>query len=216
MHSHDTPSQQLAIGMAALAGYTDALGFLSLGGFFVSFMSGNSTRFSVGMVDHISWALALTPLGIIALFVLGVMLGRTIRHYSRARPSASVLGFMAITLAVAAIATEARLAIVAAPLMAVAMGAANNVFVREGEVSIGVTYMTGTLVKFGQRLAGCLLGEKESNWRPYLMLWLGLVAGAIFGAAAFGWWGLHATWLAAGFCAVLAGLALRYERRSLG
>lgn len=46
---------------------------------------------------------------------------------------------MAITLAVAAIATEARLAIIAAPLIAVAMGAANNVFVPEGEVSIGVT-----------------------------------------------------------------------------
>jgi len=36
-------------------------------------------------------------------------------------------------------------------LLAAAMGAANTVFRRDGEVSIGVTYMTGTLVKGVQR-----------------------------------------------------------------
>lgn len=55
-------------------------------------------------------------------------------------------------------------------LMAMAMGAANNIFFRGGEFSVGVTYMTDTLVKLGQRLAGRLLGENEHNWLPYLLL----------------------------------------------
>ena len=38
----------LAASLSAIAGYVDAIGFLKLGGFFVSFMSGNSTRLGVG------------------------------------------------------------------------------------------------------------------------------------------------------------------------
>lgn len=212
MHSHDTESQALAIATAAMAGYVDGLGFLSLGGNFVSFMSGNSTRFSVALVSQGSWGWALTPLGIIALFVIGVMVGRLIRHACASRPSTSVLVFMALVLALAALLAEVGFVLATGPLMAVAMGAANNVFVREGEVSIGVTYMTGALVKCGQRLAGRLLGERDSDWRAYFLLWLGLVVGAALGAAAYGFWELRATWLAAAVCAVMAGLVWRSER----
>lgn len=213
MHSHTLSSQKLAISMAALAGFTDALGFLIVGRFFVSFMSGNSTLFSVGLINHRSWSYALMPLGIIILFVTGVMAGRVIRHFNQNHPSGSVLAFMALCLFLASCGAEFGLAIVAAPMMAVAMGAANNVFVRQGEVSIGVTYMTGTLVKFGQHLAGHFLGEKNGHWRPYLMLWLGLLSGAICGAAIFEWQGLHGIWLASGFCCVLTATMLWQEHR---
>ena len=212
MHAHDTQSQHLAIGLAALAGFTDALGFLSLGGFFVSFMSGNSTRFAVGLSEKISWSYALVPLGIILLFVCGVMLGRFVRSYCVLRPATAILSFMAVILMVAALASEMGLAIIAAPLMAVAMGAANNVFVRDGEVAVGVTYMTGTLVKFGQRLAGHLMGEADSDWMPYLLLWVGLAAGAIIGALSYHWVGLHATWIVALFCGILAFRASKSEK----
>ena len=38
-----------AICLAALAGFVDALAYISLGGFFASFMSGNTTRLGVGL-----------------------------------------------------------------------------------------------------------------------------------------------------------------------
>jgi len=41
----------LACALSALAGYVDAIGFLHLGGLFVSFMSGNSTRLGVSLAD---------------------------------------------------------------------------------------------------------------------------------------------------------------------
>jgi uncharacterized membrane protein YoaK (UPF0700 family) len=37
------------------------------------------------------------------------------------------------------------------------MGAENALFERDGEVQIGLTDMTGTLVKFGQRLFSALM-----------------------------------------------------------
>jgi len=46
-----------------------------------------------------------------------------------------------------------------------------------------VTYMTGTLVKLGQRAAGAVFGEDRLGWLPYLLLWLGLVGGAGLGLA---------------------------------
>ena len=58
--------------LRALAGYVDAIGFLHLGGLFVSFMSGNSTRMGVSLAEGQWWS-ALESLGLIALFVVGAV-----------------------------------------------------------------------------------------------------------------------------------------------
>jgi uncharacterized membrane protein YoaK (UPF0700 family) len=47
----DRHDRLLVIGFAAIAGYVDAVGFLASSGFFISFMSGNSTRFAVGLAS---------------------------------------------------------------------------------------------------------------------------------------------------------------------
>jgi len=65
--------------------------------------------------------------------------------------------------------------------MILAMGAENAVFEKGGEVSVGLTYMTGTLLKMGQRMARALAGGPRIEWMPYFSLWAGLVAGAVLG-----------------------------------
>ncbi|PWJ57045.1 uncharacterized membrane protein YoaK (UPF0700 family) [Dyadobacter jejuensis] len=213
MISHQKSSKTLAIGLASLAGFVDALGFLNLGGVFVSFMSGNSTRFAVGVTSELPLKITLIPLGIIALFVAGVMAGRAIRHYFPKRPSTAVMVFISAALTVSSIIHGSRLTLLDLPLMAIAMGAANNVFFREGEVSVGVTYMTGTLVKLGQRLAGKLLGEKEQEWLPYFLLWMGLVAGATLGSFTYTHWGLHALWIGVALCLALTQFCAWIENK---
>ncbi len=63
----------VAAGLAALAGYADAIGFLKLGGLFVSFTSGNSTRLAIGIARHS--AVARNAAALVAIFVLGAILG---------------------------------------------------------------------------------------------------------------------------------------------
>lgn len=185
----------LAIGLSSLAGYVDAIGFLSAGHFFVSFMSGNSTRLAVAFEEG-RWRSGGLACGVIGLFVAGVVAGTLVARWSGERRKPATLGLVAFFLALGALAHSAGYLVPSIAAMVLAMGAENAVFQREGEVSIGVTYMTGALVKLGQRLSAALCGGPRWEWVPFLLLWLGLVFGAIFGAfvesrigAGLGLWG---------------------------
>lgn len=211
MTRYDRRVRLFAAVLAALAGYVDAIGFLELGGFFVSFMSGNSTRLAVGLAEANGHALVAG--GLIAAFVGGVVLGSLVGRFAgEGRRKASVVATVAVLLAAAAGLGGLGVGPAAMALLAVAMGAENAVFQREGEVSIGLTYMTGTLVKLGQRLTDALLGGPRLGWTPYLLLWMGLVAGAAAGASIYPHLGLSALWPAAGAAALLAVVAARIGR----
>lgn len=212
MKRYDEKVWVLAACFSALAGYVDALGFLYLGGFFVSFMSGNSTRLAVGLSEHL--ADAVTAGGLILSFVIGVMIGSLCgRTVQRARHGA-VMYLIAVILTIAALLALKNATWAAAALLAMAMGAENAMFEHDGEVQIGLTYMTGTLVKFGQRVVSALMGGDRLGWLPYLLLWLGLVTGAIIGAVSFRLVGHHAIWGAAGTAFLLATW-LRHRRITL-
>ncbi|MHA6721830.1 YoaK family protein [Sphingomonas sp. RS2018] len=207
MIRYDNRIRALAIGCSALAGYVDAIGFLSLGGFFVSFMSGNSTRLGVGLAQ--GSAAAAVAAGLIGVFLLGVIAGSVTGHVAGRHRRSAVLALVTALLTLAAglaYVGSPHAAIVAAGL---AMGAENAIFERDGEVQIGLTYMTGTLVKLGQRITAALLGGDRMAWVPYLLLWLGLVAGGLAGALAYPHLGLIGLWIAAGGAAVLALVAAR-------
>lgn len=72
------------------------------------------------------------------------------------------------------------------------------------KVSIGVTYMTGTLVKLGQHLAAALLGHERWRWVSYLLLWCGLAGGAVIGACLFPLIGSVCIWIASGLVFLFA------------
>lgn len=194
-----------------LAGYIDSMGFLALGGFFISFMSGNSTRLSVGFAEAPLTLTTFLPVGIIFLFLVGVVLGKLIRHHCPRRPAASILSCMLICLILGAFFYQTGMEILTIPFMTLSMGMANNIFMRQGEVAIGVTYMTGTLVKLGQNFANHLLGTSKWQWIPYLLLWLGLIFGAVLGALSFHYFGLMSLWFAAVFCGLLIIPALKLD-----
>lgn len=196
-----------AAALSMLAGYADANAFVHLGGYFVSFMSGNSTRLGVGLAQG-SAAVAIAG-GLIALFVVGVIVGALVNRDSNERGGAYVLRVVSALLFSSASAATIHAPALAISGLALAMGAMNGVFLRDGEVSIGVTYMTGTLVRMGQRLASALRGGERWGWTPYLLLWAGLVAGATLGAATYAVFGLTALW---GACAVAIALSWVFPR----
>ena len=184
------------------AGYVDAVGFMMTGGFFVSFMSGNSTRLAVGLVENAAYA--ALALSLIVAFVTGVSVGAFVGRTANARRGVAVLILVSFLLAAAATLASFGIERPTILMLAMAMGAENTVFAEDGEVRIGLTYMTGTLVKLGKRITAALLGGDPFGWAPYFLLWLGLVAGAALGATAYLQLGPQALWGAAGSMALLA------------
>lgn len=201
----DRNARLLAIGFAAMAGMVDAIGFLASGGFFLSFMSGNSTRFSVGVVDGAPYVgtVAMLLLSFVAGVVGGSLIGRQ-NHRDPVNRQALILAIISLALCVAPFIAHSGFLIIALCIAALCMGLENTLFEREGQVSFGLTYMTGALVKIGQGLATLLSGGPRFEWLPYLLLWLGLVSGAALGALAYGIFGLNSLWFPAGFSAAMA------------
>lgn len=192
----------VAVFLSGLAGFVDAMGFITLGGFFVSFMSGNSTKLSVSAADGLVTT-ALTGAGIVGLFVVGVMIGSVTGRRAGVNHRPAVLTLVTSLLLLAALAHLLGWTPVAISLMVTAMGAENTTFEREGEVSISLTYMTGTLVKLGQRLVTALSGGEKWGWVRHFSLWAAMIVGAFLGATAHRFVGLDGLWLAALWGAVL-------------
>jgi uncharacterized membrane protein YoaK (UPF0700 family) len=91
--------RSLAVGLAGLAGFVDAIAFLQLGGFFVSFMSGNSTRLGVGLAQA-SQAAGVAG-GLVGSFVLGVVIGSLAGRRAGFRQRPVVLALVSALLAAA-------------------------------------------------------------------------------------------------------------------
>lgn len=194
MLRYERPLVGVAICLAALAGFVDAIGFLQLGGFFVSFMSGNMTRLGVGLATDNGQARLAAHL--VLSFVGGAMGATLIAHATPRWRKPAVLGAVTLLLLAAVSAHYLAMDHAALLLIAGAMGAENGVFQREGEVSIGLTYMTGTIVRFSQRVALACVGGDRWGWVPHLLLWGSFLTGVIGGARAYLSLGLDALWIA--------------------
>jgi uncharacterized membrane protein YoaK (UPF0700 family) len=202
MRRDDRPLIAAAVALAALAGFVDALGFLGLGGFFVSFMSGNTTRFGVALGSD--WLRdALRGGSLILTFLAGVIGGTLIAQAIPRWRKPAILSAVTLILTLAAACHNGGRDELALFLLAAAMGTENGTFQRDGEVTIGLTYMTGTLVRLGQRIALALAGGERWTWLPHLLLWLGFLSGVLAGTGAYRLAGLDALWAASGTAALL-------------
>jgi len=204
--------------IALIAGCVDATGFLQLGGFFVSFMSGNSTRLGLGLGSAM-WREAGLALGLVATFVGGVTFGNLVGvHLPRHRRQA-LLVLDGILLGLAAACHQYGLAAGATVPMVLAMGMANTIFKGGAGVRFGVTYMTGALVKIGEHIAASAHGGSRSAVLPYAALWLSLVVGATLGARGYIAIGGRLLWIPA-IAMVLLGLVhalmARQRHRAVG
>jgi uncharacterized membrane protein YoaK (UPF0700 family) len=203
----------LACALSALAGYVDSIGYLQLAGLFVSFMSGNSTRMGVA-IAHAQWQTAAEALGLIALFVIGAAAGSLIVLGHGAHRQPLLLLAEALLLAGAALAYAFGWPSLAVAAIVLAMGLENAVFQIQGGAGLGLTYVTGALVKVGQLMAKALTGGSRWAWAPNLLLWAALVAGSVLGALAYIWINLAAIWFAAAAALALSGIATATNRQS--
>jgi uncharacterized membrane protein YoaK (UPF0700 family) len=123
-----------------------------------------------------------------------------------------VLGFVTIVLAAATALLEAGWLVPAVLGLAAAMGAKNTVFAEDGEVKIGLTYMTGALVRMGKRIATALKGGDRWGWLEPLALFSAMLTGAVLGALAQTSFGTRALWAATAVSLILTLFSTRLRR----
>ena len=160
--------------MAFLAGATDVCGLAKLHDLFVSFMSGNTTMLGVALARHDVERFA-TIAGVIGLFVTGVSLGTVVAVLAHGRHMAAVSLAVGILLLVP-LGWPAAIT----PCLTLAMGALNAAMQRAGATGVSLTYVTGTLVKFGRGLGELACGRRDDpSWSLNGLLWSSLLAGAV-------------------------------------
>jgi uncharacterized membrane protein YoaK (UPF0700 family) len=174
----------LGILLVGLAGYVDAIGYLALGGFFASFMSGASISLGVG-VSAADWGTVQSAALLIAAFLASTVLATIVAGVAGLWTLPVVLlmegGLLAAAVALAAKGQSLSVAIL--PVVA-AMGVQNTALHPVEGVRLGVTFMTGTLVSLGQGIGRAVLRRQQAgSWYLHAVLWLAFVIGA--GAGAF-------------------------------
>ncbi|MFN3600468.1 MAG: YoaK family protein [Dietzia sp.] len=176
----------LAVVLSGTAGFVDAVGFLVVGGYFVSFMSGNSTRMVVDLAEGDYGGAGIAAVVLVSFF-LGAVSGAVVTRRRNLDDRPAVLGLVAfLLLSALALHWATTAEIVGVPVsmavVAASMGAMNSVFHSRGEVSLGVTYMTGAVVKSAHRLVDALAGGSWAPYRQQVALWAALVLGGMAGA----------------------------------
>jgi uncharacterized membrane protein YoaK (UPF0700 family) len=160
--------------MALLAGATDVYGLAYLNNLYVSFMSGNTTMLGVALGSG-DWTRTHLIAVLVGAFVAGAVAGEVLAILAGARHAAIVVLTVAAVLAVPLIEPNWT-----AQAFVVAMGALNASITRIGTATVSLTYVTGTLVKFGQGLGKTLCGRPAGwSWLLQAPLWFSLLAGSV-------------------------------------
>src|SRR5271170_7701583 len=187
LHETFDSEARLSWVLAMLAGVLGATAFTHSAGYFVTFMTGNAQRAVLGYFrDEV--LLSVTASLLLLCFVAGVVVASVCRrHLWVAHPHGPTLLTTLSLLAATAVDVidegwEQNL-LDFAPIMLVvfAIGALNTSFVKDGEVSVPLSYVTGTLVKLGQGIERHIAGGKAADWLGYFLLFASFVLGAALG-----------------------------------
>jgi uncharacterized membrane protein YoaK (UPF0700 family) len=174
--------------LAGLAGVLGATAFTHSAGYFVTFMTGNAQRAVLGYFrDDV--ILSISAGLLIVAFVSGVVIASVCRRYFwLAHPHgptvlATVSLFAATVVDVFDLGwNNNELDFPPIFLVAFGIGALNTSFVKDGEVSVPLSYVTGTLVKMGQGIERHIAGGGNlADWLGYFMLFFSFTLGATAG-----------------------------------
>jgi uncharacterized membrane protein YoaK (UPF0700 family) len=206
--------------LAGLAGVLGATAFTHSAGYFVTFMTGNAQRAVLGYFrDDV--LLSVTAGLLILCFVAGVVVASVCRrHFWVAHPHGPTVltTFSLLAATVVDIIDEgweeSQLDFAPILLVVFGIGALNTSFVKDGEVSVPLSYVTGTLVKMGQGIERHIAGGKAADWLGYFLLFASFVLGATVGGCIS--LVVNGTWMlvvASAVCALTTGYTYFHQDR---
>ena len=169
--------------LAIVAGYADAVGFLVFNAF-AGAMTGNTVLLGIALAGN-QLAAAAESAGIIAAFVVGVAASALLRRYV---PLAALLGLEAA----ATVAAALIMPLVAAPVLAFAMGLQNAAMTHFAGTSLNTVFLTGNLQKLVESLLDRDAPRAHATAEGIAVallsrMWVAYLAGVVLGAAARHW-----------------------------
>ncbi|SMC94032.1 Uncharacterized membrane protein YoaK, UPF0700 family [Fulvimarina manganoxydans] len=177
--THAIVGTSFALFLSALAGMTDAIGFMTAGDF-ISFMSGNTTRLAIAAGEGRSDA-AIRLAAILVLFVAGNSIGVITVRFSKDRVWPLLFLVCAfLFISGAAIGADSVSIVTLIPTI-LAMGALNAALETVAGYPVSLTYVTGALSRFGKGLGRLMTGERKFGFLYQLAPWIGMLVGAIIG-----------------------------------
>jgi uncharacterized membrane protein YoaK (UPF0700 family) len=209
--------------LAALAGVLGATAYTHSAGYFVTFMTGNAQRAVLGFFRG-DVVLSISAGLLVLCFVAGVVIASVCRrHFWVAHPHGPTV-LTTVSLVAATVVDifdegweEANLDFGPILLVAFGIGALNTSFVKDGEVSVPLSYVTGTLVKMGQGIERHIAGGTAADWLGYFLLFASFALGAALGGCIS--LVVNGTWMlvvASAVCALTTGYTYFHaDRRSL-
>lgn len=215
---HSRREKALAVGFAFVAGFADSLGFMFLGGMFLSFMSGNVTRMAVSSIEGHP-ELAVLAASCVGAFLFGVIEGAFVRRWAlhtarRDWVREIVMANMCVLFVISCLLLAIGLPRIAMVTLGAGIGSMNSIFERGGEVSIPLTYMTGTLVKMGQHVADLFFGGTHAAWLQHFVMVVGLTAGAFLGGFSYLRFGLDSLYIATALVIALTAFTFIWRARA--
>jgi uncharacterized membrane protein YoaK (UPF0700 family) len=209
--------------LAALAGVLGATAYTHSEGYFVTFMTGNAQRAVLGFFRG-DVVLSISAALIVVCFVAGVVIASVCRrHFWVAHPHGPTVLTTFSLLAATLVDIfdegweEANLDFGPILLVAFGIGALNTSFVKDGEVWVPLSYVTGTLVKMGQGIERHIAGGQAADWLGYFLLFTSFALGAALGGCIS--LVVNGTWMlvvASAACALTTGYTYFHaDRRSL-
>lgn len=193
-----------------VAGFVDAVGFISLGRIYTANMSGNSVSIGI-QISGQDWFEMFRRLWPVIVYVLGLLLCRILLECGarqRIRSVGSIVFVCEIVLLApvciagampGGAAPDLQFAFVA--LLALAMGAQNGALTRFSSLTLHTGFVTGTLLKFAEQFAKYLMqvfdrlrGKESPDKKPLrVSAWLlGIYLAYVTGAACGGF--THHVW----------------------
>ena len=165
-----------------ISGYVNILGITVVGEVFLSFMSGNTTRFGYSIATG-DFVMAFQFIMVIICFVFGSFLGNYVCFLFSKNDKTTLVLIIEILLVVISLAMEILPFTSYSHIpLAIAMGAQNCVQIPIGDIVIGKTFVSGTLYTMGAAIAESLVFKKPlSRVVLCLVSWAFFTLGAIVG-----------------------------------
>lgn len=177
--------EKLAIFLACIAGYLDAVGILKWK-IYVSFMSGNTTQLGIALSTEKS-ALIITTFTVIVCFILGIYTGTCLSLLKDSKtPKLSFYLVSGILIMYTAISQNCAISnVLSIAVIGFSTGIMNTIVTSVGDQKINTDFVTGTLNSLARNTAMLTMSTDKIIKKQYkqnairlVLLWSGFISGA--------------------------------------